>query len=83
MNDLERDLRELFATKANDASVRSRPEPNVLRRARRRQVGTALAAAAAVTVVVAGAFVGVQALTNADATRPAVPTPRIASPAPS
>lgn len=73
LTDLERDLRELFETKASDSAISSQPEPHVLRRARRRQVGTALTAAVAITVVVAGAFGGVRALTNADATRPAVP----------
>lgn len=75
MNDLEQDLRELFASRANDVSVASPPGPNVLRRARRRQARTALAAAVLVTVLVAGTFVGVQALSNADLTRPGVTPP--------
>ena len=61
MNDLERDLKDLFESKAGGMQTTPLAPPAVLRRGRRRQVGTvvggALVAIAAAAVVVAGASV--------------------------
>jgi len=67
MNDLEHDLRELLETKASDGAVPATPAPKVLKRARRRQVGTVLTALVGTAAVVVGAIAGIQALTS---TRP-------------
>jgi hypothetical protein len=64
MNDLEHDLRDLFDTRARDASVSPTPSHTIVRRARRRQVATV-----ATSVVLGGALViasiaGISALTS-------------------
>ena len=67
MNDLEHDLRDLLETKAREGAVPATPAPKVLKRARRRQVGTVLTALVGTAAVVVGAIAGIQALTS---TRP-------------
>jgi hypothetical protein len=62
MNDLERDLRDLLETRSREGTVPSTPAPAVLRRARRRQVGTVLTAAVGTAAVVVGAVVGLRAV---------------------
>jgi hypothetical protein len=66
MNDTERDLRELFETKAREAGAAPRVTPEVLRRGRRRQAGTVAVAGITALAVAAAAVVSLQALTRAD-----------------
>jgi hypothetical protein len=66
MNDTERDLRELFETKAREAGAAPRVTPEVLRRGRRRQVGTVAVAGITALAVAAAAVVSLQALNRAD-----------------
>ncbi len=61
MNDLEQDLRELLEGKAREAGLAPEPGPRVLKRARRRQIGTVLAATLTTAAVVVGAIAGLQA----------------------
>jgi TolB protein len=76
MTDLERDLRELFESKAADASFSARPRQEALRRARRRQAGTIVTATFVAAALVGSAFVAGQALFDAGAPRPAIePSP--------
>src|SRR5262245_5736925 len=71
MNDLERDLRDLLETKAGDGAPPSEPNPRVLQRARRRQVGTVLTALVVGVALVAGGAVVLDTLQrNDDETRP-------------
>ena len=79
MNDLERDLRELFDTKTRDAAAPSTPSPSVLKRARRRQAGTAFVAILGGVAILAGSVVGVRSLVASEEQRqpvvvPALPT---------
>ena len=65
--DLERELRELFRDKAGEAPVATLGAPaaapqEVLRRGRRRQVGTVLGSAAIVLVLIVGSVAGLNAL---------------------
>jgi hypothetical protein len=62
VNDLERELRGLFETKAGDARVTPRPAPRVLKRARRRQRITVLTAIVGALAILAGSIVGFRAL---------------------
>jgi hypothetical protein len=74
MNDLERDLRELFRDEAASVDAPTlAPEP-VLRRTRRRQVRTVVAGAAATMIVLVGAVIAADAIRNPTATVPANPT---------
>ena len=66
MNDTERDLRELFETKAREAGSAPRVTPEVLRRGRRRQAGTIAVAGITALAVAAAAIVSLQALNRAD-----------------
>ena len=80
MNDLERDLRTLLDDKASAAGV---PEPDVrlLRRARRRQMGTVLAGALGVAVILGGVVIAMWALGPSRGETPADPLePRVATP---
>ena len=70
MNDLERDLHELLQTKARDASPPAPPDPGVLKRARRRQVGTVVTALAVVATLVVGSVAAFQLLRGIDQTAP-------------
>jgi hypothetical protein len=72
MSDLDQELRELLETKARDGVVPPKPEPRVLKRARRRQVGTVVAALVGTAVIVVASVVGLQALMRTD---PITPTP--------
>lgn len=62
MTDLEQQVRDVLESKSRDAYVSPRPAPKLLKRARRRQVGTVLASALTVAAVVTGSIVGLQAL---------------------
>src|SRR5215212_2307999 len=66
MNDTERDLRELFESKAREAGAPVRVTADVLRRGRRRQVGTVAVGTFTALAVTAAAVVGLQALTRGD-----------------
>ena len=75
MNDLERDLRELLDSKAGEATISDEPTRAVVRRARRRQLGTVITATLAAALVVAGSLVAMRSLLRADPAnqRPATP----------
>ena len=70
MNDTERDLRELFESKARDAGSAPPVTREVLRRGRRRQVGTVIVAGVTALAVAAVAVVSLQALHRADTAVP-------------
>jgi hypothetical protein len=73
--DLERDLRALLEIKAQDANVPPHPPTPVLRRARRRQIGTGAAVTATTIAVLAASVFGIQRLASTDPPpdRPAEP----------
>jgi hypothetical protein len=81
MNDTERDLRELFEAKAKDAGGAPPVTDEVLRRGRRRQVGTIAVAAVTALAVAAVAVVSLQALDRADTSVPGGPRGNPAFPA--
>jgi hypothetical protein len=60
--DLERDLRETLSERHDAARISSVAPPGVLHRARRREVGTVVLAAAAALVLIVGAVEGIQAV---------------------
>jgi hypothetical protein len=66
MNETERDLRELFETKAREAGPAPRVTREILRRGRRRQVGTVAVAGITALAIAAAAIVSLQALNRAD-----------------
>jgi hypothetical protein len=66
MNETERDLRELFESKAREAGAAPTVVPEVLRRGRRRQVGTVAVGAFTALAVTVAAVVGLQAFTRGD-----------------
>jgi hypothetical protein len=66
MNDTERDLRELFESKAREAGGAPPVSREVLRRGRRRQLGTVAIAGVTALAVAAAAVVSLQALHRAD-----------------
>jgi hypothetical protein len=68
MNDLERDLHELLENKARDASPTVEPDPGVLKRARRRQVGTVVTTVVVVATLVVGSAAAVRLLGGIDET---------------
>jgi hypothetical protein len=72
MSDLDQELRELLEAKARDGVVPPKPDPQVLKRARRRQAGTVLTALAGTAALVVASIVGVQALMRTD---PITPSP--------
>jgi hypothetical protein len=71
MNDLDRDLREMFRRREGDVRVPVNTPTPVLRRTRRRQLGTVLTAAAVVVVVAATAIGGSSLLRDGGHTTPA------------
>ncbi|MGH2635836.1 MAG: hypothetical protein ACRDHU_06805 [Actinomycetota bacterium] len=73
MNDLEQELRDLLETRVGDARVDPAPPPGVLKRARRRQVGTVVTAVVATTAVLLGSIIGVQTLLEAEPSPPPRP----------
>jgi hypothetical protein len=74
MNDLERDLRELFRDRAGSVDAPTlAPEP-VLRRSRRRQVRTVAAGAAATAIVLLAALVAIAAIHTPTAKVPSGPS---------
>lgn len=68
MNDLERDLRTLFDAKSGDAPMAPKPPSNLLRRARARQLRTAIVAGLGAVAIVVGSVAGIRALVTADGT---------------
>lgn len=72
MNDLEQELRTLLDEKASHAGA-PMSDARLLRRARRRQVGTALAGLALLTIAVMGIVVGLRTLAS-DRKTPAEPS---------
>jgi hypothetical protein len=64
MNDLERDLRELFELKARDASISAEPASTLVRRARRRQLATVTASVVLGVALVVASIAGISALTS-------------------
>jgi hypothetical protein len=58
VNDLERDLRDLFEARARDASAPPKPAPNVLKRARRRQAGFVALVGGTVAAIIAAIVAG-------------------------
>jgi len=69
--DIERELRELFREKAGEAPVATFSAPTaapqaVLRRGRRRQIGTVLGSAAIVLVLIVGSVAGLNAVLRGD-----------------
>lgn len=70
MSDLEQELRRLLETKSKNAAIEPEPAPPVLRRARRRQFGTAFAGIVVVASVVLVAALGLRAVVQTDAVRP-------------
>lgn len=70
MSDLEDELREVLERKSQQAPIEASPSPRVVRRARRRQFGTALTAVVGVAAVVTASILAVQAVVETDAVRP-------------
>jgi hypothetical protein len=70
MNDLEHDLRLLLETKARDASPAVEPDPRVLKRARRRQIGTVITTLTVVATLAVGSVAAFQLLQGVDQTPP-------------
>lgn len=66
MNDTERDLRELLESKAREAGAPAPVTHEILRRGRRRQLGTVAVAGLTSLAVAATAVMGLQALDRAD-----------------
>jgi hypothetical protein len=76
MNDLERDLRELFDRKAVEGSTAPRPPERVKQRSRRRQMGVVAVGALTVVAVAAISVAGLRAIDRGStAPRPAEPKP--------
>ena len=80
MNDLEHDLRTLLEHKADDASAGApAPDRQVLRRARRRQLGTVIGGVFVTAAVVVGAAVAISALAPSNGGVPLEPVDRLVS----
>jgi uncharacterized membrane protein YgcG len=73
MNDLEQQLRVLLGEKAASAGA-PMPDTRLLRRARRRQVATALIGVVAVSAIVGASIVTISALDPGDSATPTEPT---------
>lgn len=71
MNDIERELREVLEARAHDATVSPRPQPTVLRRARRRQVRTILTTSLTVAALLVVSIFGLRTVVRADRGTPA------------
>jgi hypothetical protein len=82
VNDLERDLRELLESKAGDAAPTTAPSPRVLRRARRRQVGTVFTTLVVVAAVIVGSVAAIQTVLRKDPSTPEPATPPVLPEAP-
>ena len=82
MNDLERDLRELLGSKAGDAAPTTGPSPRILRRARRRQVGTVITTLVVVAAVIVGSVAALQTVLRKDPSTPQPATPPVLPEAP-
>ena len=72
MNDLGRDLRALLEEKGAGAGV-PMPDARLLRRARRRQLGTLLGGVVVAAAIVGASIVGVSALRSSDGATPGEP----------
>jgi hypothetical protein len=72
MNDLERDLATLFRERADDIETRTVPPGNVLRRGRRRQIGTILGGAAVIVSTILALIIAIAATPPAPDSIPAV-----------
>lgn len=70
MNDLERDLHALLEARARDASPVVEPDPRVLKRARRRQVGTVATTLVVVATLVVGSVAAFELVRGIDQTPP-------------
>jgi hypothetical protein len=70
MTELDQELRELLETKARDGIVQPKPEPQVLKRAHRRQGRTVLTAFVGTAALVVASIVGLQALVRTDPVTP-------------
>lgn len=66
MNETERDLRELFESKAREAGAAAPVPRDVVRRGRRRQVGTVSVAGVTALAVAIGAVAGLRIVNRAD-----------------
>src|SRR5439155_18416298 len=64
MTDVDDDLRNLLRDKADEVRMDPAAPPRVLQRARRRRIGNAVVASTTTLAVVAGAFLGVRALSH-------------------
>jgi len=71
MMDLERDLREMMARKADGLERTARATPELVRRARFRRAGTAVFSMAAVVALLVGGLAATRSLLNDEATAPA------------
>jgi hypothetical protein len=74
MNDIERDLATLFHERADDVDTSTVPPDGVLRRGRRRQIGTILGGAALVVSTALVLIVAIAAVRPAPDSVPAVPS---------
>ena len=72
MSDLDQEVRELLEIKAHDAIVPPKPEAGVLKRARRRQLGTVVVGVVGTAAVVMASIVGLKTIarTSPDTPRP-------------
>jgi hypothetical protein len=77
VNDLERDLRELLGSKAGNAAPSTAPSPGILRRARRRQVGTVITTLVVVAAVIVGSVAALQTVLRKDPSTPQPATPPV------
>jgi len=74
MNDLERDLATLFRERADDIETRTVPPGNVLRRGRRRQIGTILGGSALFVSTILLLIIAIASVRSAPNSVPAVPS---------
>ena len=74
MNDLERDLATLFRERADDIETRTVPLGNVLRRGRRRQIGTILGGSVLFVSTILVLIIAIASVRSAPNSLPAVPS---------
>jgi hypothetical protein len=74
MNDLERDLATLFRARADEIDTPTLPPGNVVRRARRRQIGTIVGGSVLLVLAILALIVAVAAVRPAPDALPAVPS---------
>ena len=73
MNDIEQELRELFEEKARGARIAPMPSTAVLKRGRRRQIGTAAIGAVTALLVAVASVAVLRTVGSGSATTPAAP----------